>query len=104
MNAVDAEAPGLLEGLYLTGSAALGDFRPHTNDIDFVAVTATRSCEAAIPTLERVHRQLRRRWHRPFFDGSYVDVERSRARPRAYPARAVQPRGPISRQQQWLRR
>jgi hypothetical protein len=49
MNAVEAEAPGLLEGLYLTGSAALGDFRPHTSDIDFVAVTATRLCEPPSP-------------------------------------------------------
>ncbi|MGV2384081.1 MAG UNVERIFIED_CONTAM: DNA polymerase subunit beta, partial [Thermobifida fusca] len=28
---VDNELPGLVEGLYLTGSVALGDFRPHTS-------------------------------------------------------------------------
>jgi hypothetical protein len=31
--------PGAV-GLYLTGSAALSDFRPGASDIDFVAVTA----------------------------------------------------------------
>ncbi|MFI6172557.1 nucleotidyltransferase domain-containing protein [Nocardia sp. NPDC051052] len=39
---VDAEAPGLIEGLYLEGSLALNDFRPDASDIDFVAVTANR--------------------------------------------------------------
>ena len=31
--AVDAEAPQLVEALYLTGSVALGDFRPRRSDI-----------------------------------------------------------------------
>jgi hypothetical protein len=34
---VDAEVAGLVEGLYLVGSVALGDFRPRGSDIDFVA-------------------------------------------------------------------
>jgi uncharacterized protein YdbL (DUF1318 family) len=41
LQAVDAEAPGLVECLYVERSAALEDFRPHTSDIDFVAVTVT---------------------------------------------------------------
>ncbi len=36
----DAEAPTLVEGLYLVGSAVLNDFRPGASDVDFVAVTA----------------------------------------------------------------
>lgn len=40
LRVVDEEAPGLVEGLYLVGSVALGEFRPHTSDVDFVAVTA----------------------------------------------------------------
>lgn len=72
LEAVDAEAPGLVEGLYLTGSAALGDFRPHTSDIDYVAVTAARPDVTAVAALERAHRRLHDRWRRPFFDGVYV--------------------------------
>jgi hypothetical protein len=34
--ALNAEAPGLVEGLYLVGSGALGDFRPGVSDIDYV--------------------------------------------------------------------
>jgi hypothetical protein len=41
LGTVEAQAPGLVEGLYLVGSVALGDFRPRTSDIDFVAVTTT---------------------------------------------------------------
>jgi hypothetical protein len=69
LEAVDAEAPGVVEGLYLTGSAALGDFRPHSSDIDFVAVTTTRLDAPAMAALKRAHARLR---NRPYFDGLYV--------------------------------
>ncbi len=69
---IDAEAPGLVEGLYLVGSAALGDFRPHSSYIDFVAVTATRPEPAELAGLRRVHNRLHQRWPRPYFDGGYV--------------------------------
>jgi hypothetical protein len=68
----DAEVPGLVEGLYFLGSVALGDFRPRSSDLDFVAVTAERPGGAAVEGLRRVHDRLRGRLPRPFFDGSYV--------------------------------
>lgn len=68
----DAEAPGLIEGLYLVGSVALDDFRAGSSDIDFVAVTAGRPDTTGVEVLERVHARLRERWRRPFFDGIYV--------------------------------
>ena len=69
---VDREAPGLIEGLYLTGSVALGEFPPHTSDVDFVAVTAAPPDSAAVLALSRAHRRLREPHARPFFDGRYV--------------------------------
>jgi Nucleotidyltransferase domain len=36
---VDAALPGLVEAMYVAGSAALGDFQPAVSDADFVAVT-----------------------------------------------------------------
>ena len=72
LDAVDDEAPGLVEGLYLIGSIALGEFRPHTSDIDFVAVTAKQPDAATIVKLTRAHNRLRKVWPRPFFDGRYV--------------------------------
>lgn len=72
LDAVGVEVPGLIEGLYLVGSVALGDFRLHGSDIDFVAVTADRPDTKNLAALERVHFRLRERWRRPFFDGIYV--------------------------------
>jgi hypothetical protein len=72
LEAIDAEAPGLVEGLYLAGSVALGDFRPGRSDVDFVAVTADRIDLAGCAALERAHAQHGARWQRPFFDGIYV--------------------------------
>ncbi len=72
LESVDAAAPGLVEGLYLTGSIALGEFRPHTSDIDFLAVTSTHPDASALAALRRAHTRLRNRCPRPFFDGRYV--------------------------------
>jgi hypothetical protein len=72
LQAVDDEAPGLVEGFYLTGSAALGDFRPHTSDIDFIAVTSQSPDASARAAFGRAHTRLARRHSRPFLDGRYV--------------------------------
>jgi len=72
LEAVDDEAPDLIEGLYLTGSVALGDFRPTSSDVDFVAATSKPPDAAALGALGRAHNRLRRRYSRPFFDGRYV--------------------------------
>ena len=72
LEAVDDEVPGLVEGLYLTGSTALGEFRPRTSDIDFLALTSSRPDAAAVAGLGRAHKRLRNRCPRPNFDGRYV--------------------------------
>ena len=84
LDAVDSEAPGLIEGLYLTGSTALDEFRPNTSDIDFVAITATRSDAAMLAGLARAHARLRRFCRRPAFDGLYA----TRADLASHPAHA----------------
>src|SRR5262245_1381857 len=72
LEAVDEEAPGLVEGLYLTGSTAFNEFRPRTSDIDFLAVTSNPPNAADVAALGRAHARLRNRCPRPFFDGRYV--------------------------------
>ncbi|MFG1705971.1 aminoglycoside adenylyltransferase domain-containing protein [Nonomuraea sp. M3C6] len=87
LSLADAEAPGLVEGLYLEGSAALGDYRPGTSDVDFVAVTAA---EPPVEVLGRIHDRL---GAHPF-DGVYLtwdDLRRDpsdlEARPQAHAGR-----------------
>ncbi|KAA5835988.1 aminoglycoside adenylyltransferase domain-containing protein [Saccharopolyspora hirsuta] len=70
LDLVDAEAGGLVTGLYLEGSVSLGDFRPHASDVDFIAVSEEPPDSAAIAALERVHARLADR--RPHFDGAYL--------------------------------
>ncbi|HLL68309.1 MAG TPA: nucleotidyltransferase domain-containing protein [Micromonosporaceae bacterium] len=72
LDAVDTEAPGLVQGLYLVGSAAVGDFRPGASDIDFVAVSAQPVAEQGVAALRRAHTTLAARHPRPHFDGIYV--------------------------------
>jgi len=71
--AVDAAAPGLAEGFYLTGSVALEDFHPGASDIDFVAVTRDMLSTADLTTLKHMH--SRRLAHHTWWgrlDGLYV--------------------------------
>jgi hypothetical protein len=75
LSAADREAPGLIEGLYLTGSVVLADFRPLQSDIDFVAVTANRPDALGRAALSRAHAYLQRRHRRPLFEGVYVTWE-----------------------------
>ncbi|MFI6998988.1 aminoglycoside adenylyltransferase domain-containing protein [Nocardia sp. NPDC050175] len=83
LTSVDAEAPGLIEGLYLEGSLALNDFRPHTSDIDFVAITAKPPNPTEFDALERAHAALRERQRHPFFDGIYLTWSDLAAGPQA---------------------
>ncbi|WP_101836362.1 aminoglycoside adenylyltransferase domain-containing protein [Frankia canadensis] len=69
LRSVDAVIPGLVEGFYVIGSAALGDFRPGTSDIDFVAVTAMPPADSQVAALGRVHGRLSRRL---LLDGIYT--------------------------------
>ncbi|MFH9425107.1 aminoglycoside adenylyltransferase domain-containing protein [Streptomyces sp. NPDC017529] len=72
LTSADRWRPGLVEGLYLTGSVALGDFRPGRSDVDFVAVSARRPSAADIAALEQAHAETRKRHRRPHFDGVHV--------------------------------
>ncbi len=56
LEAVDCAVPGLVEDVYLTGSVALGDFRPGISDVDLVAVGATPPDEAQLEALSELHR------------------------------------------------
>ncbi|GAA1256971.1 hypothetical protein GCM10009677_04060 [Sphaerisporangium rubeum] len=85
--AADTEAPGLVEGLYLEGSTALGEFRPRVSDIDFVAITATPPEGAALAALGRTHARLRDRYRRPFLDGVYLTWDDLRTGPESIETR-----------------
>ncbi|MFB8762589.1 aminoglycoside adenylyltransferase domain-containing protein [Nocardiopsis alba] len=71
----DQEAPGLVQGLYLTGSVALGDFRPHASDVDFVVVTERSPEGPELDALRRIHARTRHQVSDPQFNGIHVTWE-----------------------------
>ncbi|MFD6187784.1 hypothetical protein [Streptomyces sp. NPDC060275] len=72
LSAIDASAPGLVQGLYLCGSLGFGEFFPERSDVDFVSVLAERPGRAALAALAAAHETVRREQPRPFFDGFHA--------------------------------
>jgi Domain of unknown function (DUF4111) len=85
LSLADARAPGLIDGLYLEGSLALDDFRPHTSDVDFVAVTANPLTRSEETLLTRLHTDLAATRKRPHFDGVYVTPDALKSPPSDHP-------------------
>lgn len=69
---VDSCAPGLVEGLYVVGSFALGDWHPDRSDIDIVAITAEPATDDDAGALRTAHALLAEHQPHPFVDGPYL--------------------------------
>ena len=69
---VDATAPGLVEGLYVVGSYALGDWQPGRSDIDIVAILAEPATDADFGSLLTAHALLNESQLKPHIDGPYL--------------------------------
>lgn len=69
---IHEQRPGLLEGMYLHGSLALGAFDPRFSDIDFISITSRRCSDADIDSLRAIHDTLRQRYPQAQLEGSYL--------------------------------
>jgi Aminoglycoside adenylyltransferase, C-terminal domain/Nucleotidyltransferase domain len=67
----DRLAPGLVEGLYLVGSAALGDWTPHS-DVDIVAFVSDPTDAGVVGRLEAAHDAYRAACPGPTIDGPFL--------------------------------
>src|SRR5262245_26468597 len=72
LEVVDDVAPGVVEGLYVVGSAALGDWHAAHSDVDIVAVTAEPATEEDAAAIRTAHAALLARQPAPSIDGPYV--------------------------------
>jgi Nucleotidyltransferase domain/Domain of unknown function (DUF4111) len=70
LDAVDAAVPGLVVGLHVVGSLALGDYDPQRSDIDVVAIVAAPPDAKQRAQLAEVHRVVATR-----VDGPYVPCD-----------------------------
>ena len=64
--------PGLLAGVYLHGSLALGAFDSKLSDIDFITITSRRCTAADIDSLRAIHKTLLQRYPQAQLEGSYL--------------------------------
>ena len=69
---VDATAPGMVEGLYVVGSYALGDWQRGRSDIDIVAIMAEPATDADFGSLLTAHALLKEAQPQPHIDGPYL--------------------------------
>jgi hypothetical protein len=70
--ALDAALPQIARGVYVTGSAVLGDWQPGRSDLDILTVTEGRLTDGDVAALEAVHAGL---LERPYRDAVYIPAE-----------------------------
>ncbi|MWC27696.1 nucleotidyltransferase domain-containing protein [Paenibacillus sp. MMS18-CY102] len=71
-DSMNRSLPHLLEGLYIYGSIALGDYSLELSDIDFIAITKERLRESEIAALTQVHREIELKYKKPNLNGIYL--------------------------------
>ncbi|HYF64661.1 MAG TPA: aminoglycoside adenylyltransferase domain-containing protein [Herpetosiphonaceae bacterium] len=69
---VEQARPGLLAGLYLHGSIALGAFNERLSDIDFLALLSRPCAPEDIDVLRSIHGDIGRRYRPWPMEGSYL--------------------------------
>jgi len=69
---VNQTLPGLLNGFYLYGSIALGNFHPTKSDVDFVAILNRPATENEIAQLSLIHERIHETYPAHQMDGSYL--------------------------------
>jgi Nucleotidyltransferase domain. len=69
---MNEQEDGLLQGFYLYGSIALGDYYAHCSDIDFVAVTDKRLTDRQYAVVSNVHKEVEKRFPKSRMGGIYV--------------------------------
>lgn len=64
--------PGLIEGVYLTGSIPLNDFYPNKSDVDFIVLCRSLPSQEIILPLERLHNSISKRFKKTPLSGFYI--------------------------------
>jgi hypothetical protein len=72
---VNQQIPGLMEGFYVEGSIALGEFNEHLSDIDFVALLNRPLTSTEFATLRKIHKVIGKSYPRWRMSGSYLQSD-----------------------------
>lgn len=71
-NLLNEHLPGILEGLYIHGSIALGAYVEGSSDIDFITVTSRPLTRDDSEALATIHGTIKTKYEKPEMDGVYV--------------------------------
>jgi hypothetical protein len=69
---IDNTSPRLVQGLYLRGSLAFGEYFPGRSDVDFAAVLAARPDAGQLDALGAAHAAVHEACPSPHFDGFHL--------------------------------
>lgn len=72
---MEKHLPGLLDGFYIYGSAALNDFFPEKSDLDFITIVKRKPGFIDIEKLQLIHGLIRMKFKKPELNGIYVQNE-----------------------------
>ena len=71
---IEQRLVGLINGSYIIGSIALGEFNEYFSDIDFITVLNRRASPIDLGHLRKIHQSLERTYPRWKMSGSYVQA------------------------------
>ena len=72
LDLLDTAIPGGYTGVYVTGSAAIGDWRPDRSDLDILTLTTDPPSDEALDALNTAHRSVA--GQKPQLDAIYLPV------------------------------
>src|SRR5580765_1712773 len=75
LSLADGQVPGLIAGLYIEGSIALGGFNERFSDIDFVVLLSRRPNAAEFATLRDIHKVISKNYPQWKMSGSYLQSD-----------------------------
>ncbi|HUN30668.1 MAG TPA: nucleotidyltransferase domain-containing protein [Trebonia sp.] len=78
LTALDTALPGIAHGIYVTGSAVLGDWQPGRSDLDILVATHRALDDDQLTALETAHATIAAR---PYRDAIYIPARAIGARP-----------------------
>ena len=71
---IEQRLVGLINGSYILGSIALGEFNEYFSDIDFITVLSHRTSPIDLEHLRKIHQSIERTYPRWKMSGSYVQA------------------------------
>jgi hypothetical protein len=71
---IEQRLVGLINGCYIIGSIALGEFNEYFSDIDFITVLSRKASPIDLGHLRKIHQSIERTYPRWKMSGSYVQA------------------------------